>query len=70
MKISPQKNQGQALVEYLIVFLFMTLITLKLVSGLRSMMGVMVGNLGYVLSDELKVGVCDRDCFFTGYRNK
>jgi hypothetical protein len=64
-----QKNSGQALVEYLIVFLFMTLITLKMVNSLREMMGVMVGNLGYVLSDELRVGVCQSDCFINNFKN-
>jgi hypothetical protein len=34
------------------------------------MMGVMVGSLGFVLSDELRVGVCPQDCFFKNYKNK
>jgi hypothetical protein len=70
MKINSQKNCGQALVEYLIVFMFMILITVKMVASIRTMMGTMVGTLGFVLSDELKVGVCEKDCFLKGYRNQ
>lgn len=71
------KNQrfnqsGQALVEYLFVLMFLTIITYQMVGekGLfTSFMRDSMGNLGHVLTTNLMTGTCANDCFFAGYRN-
>jgi hypothetical protein len=62
-------QQGQALVEYLIILLFLGVIGGKVVVGIRDFMSGNIGNLNHVLSQNLKVGVCAQDCFFGNYRN-
>ena len=63
------KNKGQALVEYLLVVVFLIMISAKLVGGFTGFMRDSIGNLGHVLSLNLSVGVCPKDCFFSGYKN-
>ena len=61
---------GQAVVEYLILFALTSLIGINFVKGIGKMVGDQAGSLGYVLSEELAVGVCKRHCFFDGYANQ
>ncbi len=61
--------KGQALVEYLLILVFISVIGVKTVQGLGSFFGKSTGNLAYVLSRYLTVGVCPKDCFFTQYKN-
>jgi hypothetical protein len=63
------RDKGQALVEYLLLVVFLIILSSKLVTGFTDFMRESVGNLGHVLSVNLTVGVCPRDCFFGGYRN-
>jgi hypothetical protein len=62
-------NSGQTAIEYLLVFLFSVMILVKVVNAFAAFMGDSVGNLGHVLSINLKVGVCRERCFFDGYKN-
>lgn len=63
-------RQGQALIEYLIVFSFIALIAVNLVKGLGNFMGGTVGSLAYELTQQLTTGVCKSQCFYDGYINK
>ena len=63
-------TRGQALVEYLLIFGLMALISVGMVKSFNSLMNEMVTSFSYVLSQHLSVGVCDQTCFFTGYKNQ
>jgi hypothetical protein len=62
-------SQGQAAVEYIIVLLFSVLIMVKIVNLFGDFFSDSLGNLGHVLSINLKVGVCKDRCFHSGYKN-
>jgi len=62
-------SRGQALVEYLLLVVFLIILTAKLVGGFTDFMRTSVGNLGHVLSLNLTVGVCREECFFGTYKN-
>ena len=61
--------RGQALIEYLLIFAFMTFITINMVKGLGKTMLSSVGYIGFELTQQLTIGVCERGCFYNGYRN-
>jgi hypothetical protein len=61
---------GQAMIEYLLVFSFMILLSINMVKGLGKTTLSMVGVLGYELTEQLSVGVCKEDCFYSGYSNQ
>ncbi|MBY0415777.1 MAG: hypothetical protein K2Q18_16505 [Bdellovibrionales bacterium] len=65
-----KNHSGQALIEYLLLFSFMTFISINMVKGLGKVMMNSVGNLGYELSEQFTVGVCKQLCFYTGYKNQ
>ena len=62
-------SHGQAVIEYLFLFGLMALISIGMVKGFGNAMGVSVSKLGYVLSQQLSIGTCERHCFGTGYKN-
>jgi hypothetical protein len=64
------RTSGQALIEYLLLFSFMTLISISLVKGLGKTLTSSVGNLGYELTEQFTVGVCKDLCFYSGYINQ
>lgn len=68
MSKTSSKN-GQALVEYLLLVAFLIILSSRLVSGFTDFMRESVGNLGHVMSVNLSVGVCPKDCFFGSYKN-
>jgi len=63
------RERGQALIEYLLIFSFMTFITISMVKGLGKTLFKTVGYLGYELTEQLTVGVCSQYCFFSSYKN-
>jgi len=65
-----KNSQGQAVVEYLIIFAFMGVIGIKMAQAINSTFGKSIGNLGLVLTQKLTTGVCPNRCFFNGYKNK
>lgn len=68
--MTPKKNNhGQALIEYLLVFSFMTFFSFSLVRGLSKSMYQTVGYLGSELTEQLTIGVCDRLCYTQEYEN-
>ena len=66
--MNPQ-DTGQAVVEYIIVFAFLALISLAMARFIGGFMGNVASSLGYQLSIHLSAGVCPRDCFFEGFQN-
>ena len=62
--------KGQALIEYLLIFSFMTFIGINMVRGLGRTMTTSVGVLGYELTEQFTVGVCKEMCFYNGYINQ
>jgi len=66
---SSKKNAGQAVVEYIFILSFIALMGTKMTSMFSTMMADSIGNLAFVLSNELTVGVCKDNCFFDGFKN-
>lgn len=64
------RAQGQALIEYLLLFSFMTFITISMVKGLGKTIFKSVGYLGHELTEQFTIGVCQRECFYKGYKNQ
>lgn len=64
------KAQGQALLEYLLIFTFTTFLSINLVKGLGKTMLASVGILGHELTEQFTVGVCKNLCFYSGYENQ
>ena len=64
------RDQGQALIEYLLIFSFMTFITISMVKGLGKTLFSSVGYMGYEITEQFTIGVCKSECFFTGYSNQ
>lgn len=62
-------QKGQALIEYLMVLVFISLIAGKMVTTFSDFFRDSLGNLGHVLTINLNVGVCKKECFFAGYKN-
>lgn len=65
-----KNKSGQALVEYLLIFSFMVMLSLGLVKGLGRTMTASVGVLGYELTEQFTIGVCQKLCFYNGYVNQ
>ena len=64
------RASGQALIEYLLIFSFMTFISISMVKGLGTTLFKSVGFMGYELSEQFTIGVCKTDCFYSGYVNQ
>lgn len=64
------RAQGQALIEYLLLFSFMTFITISMVKGLGKTIFKSVGYLGHELTEQFTIGVCKKECFYGGYKNR
>ncbi|MBC7715278.1 MAG: hypothetical protein H7177_18170 [Rhizobacter sp.] len=63
-------SSGQALIEYLLIFSFMTFISIGIVKGLGKTMLKSVGYIGYEMTEQFSVGVCPKACFYNGYENQ
>ena len=68
-KIIDKNKRGQALIEYLIIFSFMSLVAINMVKGLGGFMRESMGGLGHALTQQLTIGICKKHCFFEGYKN-
>ena len=63
------RASGQALIEYLLLFSFMTFISIGIVKGLGKTMLKSVGFIGYEMTEQFTVGVCKSLCFYGKYNN-
>ena len=64
------KRQGQAVLEYLLIFAFMSVILVTLVNAFNKFLGDSVQGLNYQLTQQLSTGVCKKCCFYSGYGNE
>ena len=64
-----KKSSGQAVVEYLIFFTMMSIISFNLVRAIHGFLASNISGLAVVLSRQLKTGVCKDNCFFDLYKN-
>lgn len=72
MNISLKQNKkqlGQALIEYVLVVMFISVIGLKFVKSFSEFVSEAFGDLGHVMTTTLTTGACERQCFFSAYRN-
>ena len=69
MKLKKRSN-GQAVIEYLMIFSFMALFGVKLLQGLGTTLDETISSLAFTLTQQLSIGVCDSTCFYTGYANQ
>jgi len=64
------KNQnGQALIEYILIFAFIALIGLGFIKSFGSFFSKSFTNIGHVLTMHLSVGICNKQCFYPQYSN-
>lgn len=63
------KDSGQAVVEYLVVFAFLAMISIGVARFVGGFMGNTAGSLAYQLTNHLSSGVCEEHCYYDGYSN-
>lgn len=63
------KSAGQATIEYILIFSFISLIGVGLARTIGGSISTSVKSLGWVLSQELSTGICRTQCFYGGYKN-
>jgi len=63
-------QRGQAVLEYMVVFAFLALISIAMTKALGGFMGNTAGSMGYQLSNHLSAGVCPNNCFDNSFINK
>jgi Flp pilus assembly pilin Flp len=63
------KNHGQAVVEYLVIFAFLAMISIAMARFLGGFLGNTATSLAFQLSNHLSSGVCPQMCFFDGFEN-
>jgi len=63
-------SRGQALIEYIIIFSFMAIIAVRMVTAINGYLTGTMGNLAFYLSQQLSVGVCEKLCFLDTYGNR
>jgi hypothetical protein len=69
MKLT-NKSSGQAMIEYLLLLVFLLILSSRMISGFSSFMSDSIGNLAHVLSLNLSTGICENECYFKGYLNE
>ncbi|MCT4642608.1 MAG: hypothetical protein N4A33_09975 [Bacteriovoracaceae bacterium] len=62
-------NKGQAMVEYLLIMVFAASISIKMIQSFSDFMKTSMGSMGHILTQHLTTGVCEKNCFFAGYKN-
>jgi Flp pilus assembly pilin Flp len=62
-------EKGQALIEYLLLFGMISLVSMGLARAISTFMGNTTGSLSYSLTQQLTTGSCPRFCFFGNYGN-
>ena len=64
------KYSGQAVIEYILVFAFMSFIVINLVNLFAGYVGSSMGGLAYALTQQLTVGVCEQLCYLNSFGNR
>lgn len=63
-------STGQALVEYILIFSFITFLAVGMVKGLGKTLTTSIGQIGYELTEQFTIGVCKKACFYSGFNNQ
>ncbi|WP_408098521.1 hypothetical protein ACJVC5_06305 [Peredibacter sp. HCB2-198] len=63
------KSCGQATVEYIFILAFAVMLGFQFTNRFTEFFGDTLGGVGHVLSTHLTIGVCEKDCWFNGYKN-
>ena len=61
--------KGQALIEYLLLFGMISLVSMGIVRAISGFMSNSTGSLSYALTQQLTTGSCEKYCFFGYYGN-
>lgn len=65
------KFTGQALVEYILIFAFFTTMSLGIIRSMSNVIDESMGGLAWILTQELKSGVCSKGCYiYEGFVNR
>lgn len=67
--IAHLNKKGQALVEYLLLVVFLVMISSKVLISFTDFMRESVGGLGHTMTMNLMVGICKEECFYSNYKN-
>ncbi|MBL7665562.1 MAG: hypothetical protein JNM93_10555 [Bacteriovoracaceae bacterium] len=70
MRSIVKSASGQALLEYVLVLVFITSTGYLFLGKFTQFVSSSVGNLNHILSINLKTGVCETECYFKGYKNE
>lgn len=62
--------KGQATLEFVLLMILGVLLASLLVGKISDEGQSRFGNLAHVLSYKLSTGVCEKNCFFSGYKNR
>jgi hypothetical protein len=62
-------HSGQATVEYIFILAFVLFLGFKVTNLFTGFLRDSMGNVGHVLSLNVTVGVCPKDCYFAGFVN-
>ncbi len=65
-----RSQRGQAVIEYILIFAFITFLSVSFVKSLNLIMTNSIGSLAYELTEQLTVGVCKQRCFYSGFENQ
>ena len=64
------QHRGQATVEYIFILAFAFLLGSSITNLFTDFFRDSMGKVGHSLSTNLTIGICERDCFYTGYKNR
>jgi hypothetical protein len=62
-------HHGQATVEYIFILAFVLFLGFKISNLFTDFFRDSMGSVGHVLTSNVTVGVCPKECFFEGYVN-
>jgi uncharacterized protein (UPF0333 family) len=62
-------SRGQVFLEYVLLLMLAIMVMRVVATQISDGAKEIFGNLAYVVSNELSTGSCEKDCFFSSYRN-
>lgn len=70
IKTKKNNKHGQAMVEYVLLLAFVAVVSIGILKSMKGFMDNSFGSLATAVTKQLTVGVCEKNCFFSGYYNK
>ncbi len=62
-------DEGQALIEYMLILIFVVTLGAKVSKSFGGFMGDSFANIGHVLTLNLRVGICEKQCLYPRFYN-